>query len=214
MGAARVYLGGTAMDTVADVTILGASANAQLGESVARLGDVDGDGADDFLVGAFNESSGLGAARVYLGGAGLDEVADIELLGSDPSAGYFGYSVAGAGDVNGDGGQDIIVGAYNESAGLGTARIYLGTSGPVADDTAADTGADDADEGEDEDDGDDHGGCGDGHDGHGGHGDGHGDGHGTHGGHSGHGGHGGHGEGEGTHGGDHGHGGHSGRGRT
>ena len=93
--------------------------------------NVVSDGVDDFIVGAFNESSGLGAARVYDGGSAMDDVADVEILGTDTSPGRFGYSVAGAGDVNQDGGQDIIVGAYNESSGLGTARIYFGVAHPT-----------------------------------------------------------------------------------
>ena len=96
-------------------TIVGGEVAAyrRLGTAVAIVGDVDGDGRDDLCAG----TSGIGGGiAVILSGA--------DLLGAplavlrDPTAGPtdFGDSVAGAGDVDGDGFADVVVGAASSSA--------------------------------------------------------------------------------------------------
>ena len=52
-----------------------------------------------------------GRAYIYFGGASMDNTADVILTGA-AAGDYFGYSVSTAGDVNGDGYADVIVGAY------------------------------------------------------------------------------------------------------
>ncbi|HIA27051.1 MAG TPA: hypothetical protein EYN79_02865 [Planctomycetes bacterium] len=118
--------------------------SAMFGSSVADAGDVNGDGFSDIIVGAYgwDVPGGLfdeGAAFVFLGGPdGIDgtdpTTANAVLLGDD-ATGEFGNSVAGAGDVNGDGFDDIIVGAHHYSSTLpgtnfavaGAAFIFLGS---------------------------------------------------------------------------------------
>jgi hypothetical protein len=103
----------------------GAAAGDGSGRSVASAGDVNGDGFDDVIVGAifanvpFTDS---GASYVVFGqGSGF--AATLSVASLDGSDGFrlsgaatgdnSGWSVASAGDVNGDGFADLIVGARN-----------------------------------------------------------------------------------------------------
>ncbi len=107
------------------------------GYSVAGAGDVNGDGFDDVIVGAYqlsNDQAGEGRAYVYLGSAsGLSPTPAWTAEGDQADA-FFGYAVSGAGDVNHDGYDDVIVGAPNFDNGEtdeGRAYLYLGSaSGP------------------------------------------------------------------------------------
>jgi len=103
----------------------GESAYDEFGFSVSEAGDVNNDGFDDWIVGApYNDAAGpnSGRAYVYSGPNG-------DLLYSFPGEAaqdYFGYSVAGAGDVNGDGYDDLIVGApYNDAGSFDVGRAYV-----------------------------------------------------------------------------------------
>jgi len=126
-----------------------AAANDRFGFSVASAGDVDGDGYSDVLVGAYNTSSGQGRAYLYRGSAaGLGTTPAATL--TDPAAtnyDYFGYSVASAGDVDGDGYADVLVGAFGTSSNQGKSYLYRGGSAglgttpavPLADPATAST---------------------------------------------------------------------------
>jgi hypothetical protein len=106
---------------------------ASFGQSVATAGDVNGDGYDDVIVGAPNydaEVNGEGRALVYYGSAaGLSATPDWS-AGGDQDLEFFGFAVGTAGDVNGDGYADVIVGAYFKSNGQtreGRAFVYYGS---------------------------------------------------------------------------------------
>jgi hypothetical protein len=121
---------------VADAQLESNQAGAYFGASVAGAGDVNGDGFDDVIVGALNYDNGQvdeGAAFVYFGGPGaFDTSADAHLEMNQAMA-LFGRAVAGAGDVNGDGFDDVIVGASSYDGGQpfeGAAFIYFGVPAP------------------------------------------------------------------------------------
>ena len=109
---------------------------SRFGRSISDVPDVDGDGVDDLAVSAYLEgASGVPlAGRVYvLSGATL---AVLTTLGSPtPRAeGFFGNSVAGLPDLDGDGAGDVFVGAPLETAGqpfLGLAHVFSGATGAL-----------------------------------------------------------------------------------
>ena len=93
----------------------GSMTGDQFGYRVSGAGDVDGDGLPDFLLGAPGvDAAGIdsGAAEVR---AGSDGSLLLVVVGS--SAGEYLGSVAAAGDVDGDGRDDVIVGAASSDAG-------------------------------------------------------------------------------------------------
>ena len=120
--------------TVGTWTAAGDQDGAALGTVVASAGDVDGDGFGDLLVGAPGYDRGMpdeGAAFLYRGSAAGLEVAASWTAGGNQAAAAFGQSVAAAGDVNGDGYGDVVVGSPGWSgslAGEGKAWVYLGSS--------------------------------------------------------------------------------------
>ena len=124
-GRAYIYFGGASMDNVADMTMTGETTSSYFAASVSSAGDVNGDGYSDVIISADGYSASTGRAYIYFGGALMDNTADVTMTGE--AAGIsFGYSVSSAGDVNGDGYSDVIVGAINYSSSTGRAYIFFG----------------------------------------------------------------------------------------
>ena len=97
----------------------GAAADDQSGHSVASAGDVNGDGYADLVVGAYAANGLAGRSYVVYGGAtnpgtlnlgALTTAQGFRLDGAEGND-FSGHSVASAGDVNGDGYADLVVGA-------------------------------------------------------------------------------------------------------
>jgi hypothetical protein len=107
---------------------------ATLGVSVAYAGDVNGDGYDDVIAGAPAFENGQlneGAAFVFYGSASGPGTTPDWVVEGNLAQGQFGFSVAGAGDVNGDGFADVLVGAPIQSLGEnleGAAYLYYGSA--------------------------------------------------------------------------------------
>ncbi|MCX6410331.1 MAG: FG-GAP-like repeat-containing protein [Actinobacteria bacterium] len=144
---------GTASPSNVDLASLGSSGfridgaadSDYSGGSVASAGDVNGDGRADVIVGAPSASpssrSGAGSSYVIYGTASPSDV-DLSLpLGSSgfridgaADSDYSGGSVASAGDVNGDGRADVIVGAPSADPSLrddaGSSYVIYGTASP------------------------------------------------------------------------------------
>ena len=110
---------------------------AWFGLSVAPAGDVNGDGYSDVIIGAYayDDAGNVdeGRAFLYHGSAtGLSATPNSTPDDADQPGAYFGVSVASAGDVNGDGYSDVIVGAYafddGPNANEGRAYVYYGSA--------------------------------------------------------------------------------------
>jgi hypothetical protein len=121
-------------------SFVGPEASADVGTCVRGVGDLNGDGFGDVAVGApFADGPGgspnHGRVYVFLGSAsGLSSTPSVVLTGPSPEA-WFGWSLAGAGDVSGDGRGDLIVGAPSRSNGElqeGTLYLFLGTAGGIS----------------------------------------------------------------------------------
>lgn len=106
---------------------------AEFGVCVSGAGDVDNDGYDDLIIGAHYYENGQieeGAAFVYYGSSGGINTTAGDTIESNQDYAYMGFSVASAGDVNGDGYDDVIIGAEeydNGQSNEGRAFLYHGS---------------------------------------------------------------------------------------
>ena len=135
-GAVFVYHGSaTGLGSDPDWTFIGDDKHAELGNAVSTAGDVNGDGYSDVIVGAYRYTGDQwreGSAFVYHGSStGLaTDSADWMVEGGQESA-KFGLAVSTAGDVDGDGYSDVVVGAPGYADGQaheGAVFVYHGSS--------------------------------------------------------------------------------------
>ena len=122
------------------IIIQGDAANDQLGLGVSAAGDFNSDGIDDIIVGApggDNGGANAGEAYIIFGGSNLSNIdlstftaAQGIIIQGDAAVDLAGFSVSAAGDVNGDGGNDVIIGAplgNDGGANAGEAIIIFGS---------------------------------------------------------------------------------------
>lgn len=135
-GCVRVYLGtASGVSTTASTVIYGGQANASFGWSVAMVGDVNNDGYDDILVSAplhdFSGATDAGKVFAFFGSSsGISSTPNWTLEGN-AAGGKLGYSVAAAGNVDGDSYDDVILGMPGYSNGQtneGRALVFCGSS--------------------------------------------------------------------------------------
>jgi len=122
---------GTQSLAAADAKLLSGHSNDYLGRAVRLDGDVDGDGTDDIIVGATGDDEGAnnaGAAYLLYGPVSGDVSladADAKFVGTGGSDSA-GYGVAISGDADGDGYDDVLIGApNNEQGGERAGKVYL-----------------------------------------------------------------------------------------
>jgi len=129
-GKVYVYLGGPAgLDAVADFIRSGSFAFDHLGSSLAAEGDVNGDGYCDLIIGvpdANDAASDGGRAEVWIGqSTGPPLNTGTSRFGTTAGI-HFGQHVAYAGDINGDGRSDVIVGMPSANSNTGKVMVHTG----------------------------------------------------------------------------------------
>ncbi len=139
IGKVYVYFGSASPDSVKDLVIIGKADGERFGYAIGGCGKFNDDAYDDFIVGAYSYDSptqvNVGRAYVFYGGSTPDTIPDLVVTGENPHD-FFGYAVNGAGDVDGDGYDDIIVGAKGFDNGTfldaGKSYVYFGGVAPDA----------------------------------------------------------------------------------
>ncbi len=140
-GHADVFLGSASgLSPLAAWTLPSDNQDATVGRAVGSAGDVNNDGYDDLLIGvpyATNPELDEGQARLFLGSPAGLAVEPSWTAEPDLEAAFFGDAVASAGDVNGDGRDDVVIGSSlysRDEPDEGAAFVYL-RAGDAPDDT-------------------------------------------------------------------------------
>ncbi|MBP7698566.1 MAG: FG-GAP-like repeat-containing protein [candidate division Zixibacteria bacterium] len=123
-----LYWGGPAFDTLPDANIVRSMTYdpeyISFGQRLEHLGDLNGDGWDDFLINYGEGGSEDSCSWVHFGGSDFDTVPDITICD-------WALEARLAGDINNDGYDDLIKGRSTSFQAIGQANIYLG--GPNVD---------------------------------------------------------------------------------
>lgn len=146
-GRVYVFYGDTDPPAMPDLVITGAQGGDKFGFAISAAGDFDGDGRDDFIVGAPFANLGVGntgAAYVIYGqnGGPSSDLGDATAFSGEISDDHFGWSVTDAGNFFGGNERCVAVGAplANTHGGIDAGAVYVfeGTLGGATADTTID----------------------------------------------------------------------------
>ena len=137
-GRVYIYYGDHVGSTTPDLVLRSPYRKGSNPPVLAR-GDLNGDGLDDIAMGEDMSDDGYGLCTVFMGGDPMDTIPDVVIFGRSVwwLNCHFGSDVS-MGDVNGDGCDDLAVGAYSaveRPGGGGTGRVYVFYGGPSLDTT-------------------------------------------------------------------------------
>jgi hypothetical protein len=148
-GAVYVYYGGSSLGSALSTpsaTVYGTGSSDYFGDGIQAAGDVNGDGYDDVIVSENgNDTAYLmyGSTSTLSGSYTVGTLVSLSGGATITSASpyTFGNDVQGAGDVDGDGYDDVLVSDYESSSGTGTAYLLLGSASGLSGSVVADTTA-------------------------------------------------------------------------
>lgn len=130
----KIFYGDSLMDSLPDL-ILETRPGYSFADAVAYAGDVNGDTYDDCITGDYSYNGNMGRATIFFGGPAADSLPDVTLNGNGTEG--FGMSVGGGGDLNRDGLDDVVVGAWdNDEAASDAGKIYVYFGGDPMDTTS------------------------------------------------------------------------------
>lgn len=130
-GRVHVYLGTEPFDATPDLVLLGEDDYDHFGVDIEDL-DFNADGFDDIVVGAYFNRENTGRAYLYLGGRFPDATADMVFAGEARGDGL--SNSISHGDLNHDGYDDLVMGAYwSDAGGFDAGRVYVYHGGPAPD---------------------------------------------------------------------------------
>jgi len=136
-GAAYIYFGGLIPDGHADLVVHGSQTFGFFGYAVAGVGDVNQDGCEDFVVGAYENDQvapHAGRAYLFLGDPGVAAVTGPAMIVDGPEErSALGFAVSGVGDIDGDGFDDFAIGLPKVSSPGDPGQVWVYLGGPSLD---------------------------------------------------------------------------------